>query len=125
MARGAFLRERLVPLAGLLTPNAPEAAVLLGREVVSATDLSGAKVFRTASGHVMLTRLSGAVEAVAQRMQDPEAQGHLFEGAAGDSANDHRIRQAPDLLETLRTRLATDEPLDDDVDLYEDYLEPG
>ncbi len=37
-----IVRERLLPIATLVTPNAPEAAVLLGREVVSASDQEAA-----------------------------------------------------------------------------------
>ena len=36
------VRDRLLPIATLVTPNAPEAAVLLGREVVTADDQEAA-----------------------------------------------------------------------------------
>ncbi|HET6639319.1 MAG TPA: bifunctional hydroxymethylpyrimidine kinase/phosphomethylpyrimidine kinase [Gemmatimonadota bacterium] len=38
----ALVRERLLPIATLVTPNAPEAAVLLDREVVTAADQEAA-----------------------------------------------------------------------------------
>ena len=37
-----IVRERLLPIATLVTPNAPEAAVMLGREVVTADDQQAA-----------------------------------------------------------------------------------
>jgi hydroxymethylpyrimidine/phosphomethylpyrimidine kinase len=36
------LRTRLIPLAAILTPNLPEAEVLLGRKILAAGDLEGA-----------------------------------------------------------------------------------
>lgn len=38
----AALRDELLPLATLITPNLPEAAVLLGRDITTATDMSQA-----------------------------------------------------------------------------------
>lgn len=38
----AALKERLLPLATVITPNLPEASVLLGREVETAEDMDGA-----------------------------------------------------------------------------------
>jgi len=38
----AALRERLLPLATVITPNLPEASVLLGREIKTADDMPGA-----------------------------------------------------------------------------------
>ena len=38
----AALRDELLPLATLITPNLPEAAVLLGRDISTATDMSQA-----------------------------------------------------------------------------------
>lgn len=38
----AALKERLLPLATVITPNLPEASVLLGREVETAEDMAGA-----------------------------------------------------------------------------------
>lgn len=38
----AALKERLLPLATVITPNLPEASVLLGREILSSDDMPGA-----------------------------------------------------------------------------------
>ncbi len=38
------LKEKLIPLADLITPNIPEAAVLLGRKIESSNDLESAAV---------------------------------------------------------------------------------
>jgi hydroxymethylpyrimidine/phosphomethylpyrimidine kinase len=70
----AALRERLLPLASVVTPNLPEAEVLLGRELRSWDDI------RDGAAEIYSWGVANVVIKGGHREDDPQATDLLFDG---------------------------------------------
>jgi len=110
----AALRERLIPLAAVVTPNLPEAAALLGREIQSleerrqaARDLvaMGARVAVVKAGHAEADVIdvyfdgSQLVELSGERIQTPNTHGS---GCVFSAAITAGLARGEDPLDAVR-----------------------
>jgi hydroxymethylpyrimidine/phosphomethylpyrimidine kinase len=87
---GAALRDLLVPLATLLTPNAPEAAALTGLEIETTDDLrrAGARLLRLGAAAVLMKGGHIAGSTVIDVLMTPAGE-TTFEGPRIDTRHTH------------------------------------
>ena len=115
------LRERLLPLAALLTPNAPEAAALTGLEVETTEDLrraaeallrAGARAVLVKGGHLPGPRVVDVMATSAGETR--------FESERVDSRHTHGTGCT--LASAIATGLAQDRPLEEAVEAAREYV---
>lgn len=86
------LRNRLLPITHLLTPNLPEAEVLIGSKISNADDMAGAaKVLLTLGSEAILVK-GGHLEGdgpLVDILLDESGDIHRFEGTRIDTKNTH------------------------------------
>lgn len=119
----AALKEHLIPLAALITPNLPEAAVLLGREIATREAMAGAATALAALGRQNVLVKGG-------HLADGDSADCLYLGASRQihwlasqriaTRNNHGTGCT--LSSAIAARLAQGDPMETAVRRAKDYI---
>ena len=115
------LREKLIPLAAVITPNMPEAEVLFGAHIENAADQERAAVeIARATGVAVLVKGGHGENDANDVMARPDGTVTWFEGERVDTANTHGTGCT--LSSAIACGLAVGKPLDEAVKSAKDYI---
>ena len=115
------LREKLIPLATVITPNMPEAEVLFGAHIENAADQERAAVeIARATGVAVLVKGGHGENDANDVLARPDGTVTWFEGERVDTANTHGTGCT--LSSAIACGLAVGKPLDEAVKSAKDYI---
>ena len=115
------LREKLIPLAAVITPNMPEAEVLFGAHIENAADQERAAVeIARATGVAVLVKGGHGENDANDVLARPDGTVTWFEGERVDTANTHGTGCT--LSSAIACGLAVGKPLDEAVKSAKDYI---
>ena len=115
------LREKLIPLATVITPNMPEAEVLFGAHIENAADQERAAVeIARATGVAVLIKGGHGENDANDVLARPDGTVTWFEGERVDTANTHGTGCT--LSSAIACGLAVGKPLDEAVKSAKDYI---
>ena len=115
------LREKLIPLAAVITPNMPEAEVLFGARIENAADQERAAVeIARATGVAVLVKGGHGENDANDVLARPDGTVTWFEGERVDTANTHGTGCT--LSSAIACGLAVGKPLDEAVKSAKDYI---
>ena len=115
------LREKLIPLAAVITPNMPEAEVLFGAHIENAADQERAAVeIARATGVAVLVKGGHGENDANDVLARPDGTVTWFEGERVDTANTHGTGCT--LSSAIACELAVGKPLDEAVKSAKDYI---
>lgn len=116
----AALIERLIPIADVITPNIPEAQVLLGREIKNTEDMRAAALdLYDKFGCACLVKGGHGMEKVTDILCD-KGKIYIFEGTKIDTNNSHGTGCT--LSSAIACNLAEGRSLSDSIRNAKDYL---
>ena len=115
------LREKLIPLATVITPNMPEAEVLFGAHIENAADQERAAVeIARAAGVAVLVKGGHGENDANDVLARPDGAVTWFEGERVDTANTHGTGCT--LSSAIACGLAVGKPLEEAVKSAKDYI---
>ena len=115
------LREKLIPLATVITPNMPEAEVLFGAHIENAADQERAAIeIARATGVAVLVKGGHGENDANDVLARPDGTVTWFEGERVDTANTHGTGCT--LSSAIACGLAVGKPLDEAVKSAKDYI---
>ena len=115
------MREKLIPLAAVITPNMPEAEVLFGAHIENAADQERAAVeIARATGVAVLVKGGHGENDANDVLARPDGTVTWFEGERVDTANTHGTGCT--LSSAIACGLAVGKPLDEAVKSAKDYI---
>ena len=115
------LRDKLIPLATVITPNMPEAEVLFGAHIENATDQERAAIeIARATGVAVLVKGGHGENDANDALARPDGTVTWFEGERVDTANTHGTGCT--LSSAIACGLAVGKPLDEAVKSAKDYI---
>ena len=115
------LREKLIPLATVITPNMPEAEVLFGAHIENAADQEHAAVeIARAAGVAVLVKGGHGENDANDVLARPDGAVTWFEGERVDTANTHGTGCT--LSSAIACGLAVGKPLEEAVKSAKDYI---
>ena len=115
------LREKLIPLATVITPNMPEAEVLFGAHIENAADQEHAAVeIARAAGVAVLVKGGHGENDANDVLARPDGTVTWFEGERVDTANTHGTGCT--LSSAIACGLAVGKPLEEAVKSAKDYI---
>ncbi len=115
------LREKLIPLATVITPNMPEAEVLFGAHIENAADQERAAVeIARAAGVAVLVKGGHGENDANDVLAQPDGTVTWFEGERVDTANTHGTGCT--LSSAIACGLAVGKPLEEAVKSAKDYI---
>ena len=115
------LREKLIPLATVITPNMPEAEVLFGAHIENAADQEHAAVeIARVTGVAVLVKGGHGENDANDVLARPDGTVTWFEGERVDTANTHGTGCT--LSSAIACGLAVGKPLDEAVKSAKDYI---
>lgn len=115
------LREKLIPLATVITPNMPEAEVLFGAHIENAADQERAAVeIARATGVAVLVKGGHGENDANDVLACPDGAVTWFEGERVDTANTHGTGCT--LSSAIACGLAVGKPLEEAVKSAKDYI---
>lgn len=115
------LREKLIPLATVITPNMPEAEVLFGAHIENAADQERAAVeIARDTGVAVLVKGGHGENDANDVLARPDGTVTWFEGERVDTANTHGTGCT--LSSAIACGLAVGKPLEEAVKLAKDYI---
>ena len=115
------LREKLIPLATVITPNMPEAEVLFGAHIENAADQECAAVeIARATGVAVLVKGGHGENDANDVLARPDSAVTWFEGERVDTANTHGTGCT--LSSAIACGLAVGKPLEEAVKSAKDYI---
>lgn len=115
------LREKLIPLATVITPNMPEAEVLFGAHIENAADQERAAVeIARATGVAVLVKGGHGENDANDVLARPDGTVTWFEGERVDTANTHGTGCT--LSSAIACGLAVGKPLEEAVKSAKDYI---
>ena len=115
------LREKLIPLATVITPNMPEAEVLFGAHIENAADQERAAIeIARATGVAVLVKGGHGENDANDVLARPDGTVTWFEGERVDTANTHGTGCT--LSSAIACGLAVGKPLDKAVKSAKDYI---
>lgn len=115
------LREKLIPLATVITPNMPEAEVLFGAHVENAADQERAAIeIARATGVAVLVKGGHGENDANDVLARPDGTIAWFEGERVDTANTHGTGCT--LSSAIACGLAVGKPLEEAVKSAKDYI---
>ena len=115
------LRDKLIPLATVITPNMPEAEVLFGAHIENAADQERAAIeIARATGVAVLVKGGHGENDANDVLARPDGTVTWFEGERVDTANTHGTGCT--LSSAIACGLAVGKPLDEAVKSAKDYI---
>ncbi len=115
------LREKLIPLATVITPNMPEAEVLFGAHIENAADQEHAAVeIARVTGVAVLVKGGHGENDANDVLARPDGTVTWFEGERVDTANTHGTGCT--LSSAIACGLAVGKPLEEAVKSAKDYI---
>ena len=115
------LREKLIPLATVITPNMPEAEVLFGAHIENAADQERAAIeIARATGVAVLVKGGHGENDANDVLARPDGTVTWFEGERVDTANTHGTGCT--LSSAIACGLAVGKPLEEAVKSAKDYI---
>ena len=115
------LRDKLIPLATVITPNMPEAEVLFGAHIENATDQERAAIeIARATGVAVLVKGGHGENDANDALARPDGTVTWFEGERVDTTNTHGTGCT--LSSAIACGLAVGKPLEEAVKSAKDYI---
>ena len=115
------LRDKLIPLATVITPNMPEAEVLFGAHIENATDQERAAIeIARATGVAVLVKGGHGENDANDVLARPDGTVTWFEGERVDTTNTHGTGCT--LSSAIACGLAVGKPLEEAVKSAKDYI---
>ena len=115
------LRDKLIPLATVITPNMPEAEVLFGAHIENATDQERAAIeIARATGVAVLVKGGHGENDANDVLDRPDGTVTWFEGERVDTTNTHGTGCT--LSSAIACGLAVGKPLEEAVKSAKDYI---
>ena len=115
------LRDKLIPLATVITPNMPEAEVLFGAHIENATDQERAAIeIARATGVAVLVKGGHGQNDANDVLARPDGTVTWFEGERVDTTNTHGTGCT--LSSAIACGLAVGKPLEEAVKSAKDYI---